>query len=229
MSDPIPSSPLHARPLSTPRSERVAPSRALGRQLLGPYCAAGRSRDRRRWGFATAGPAGRAEPGGRAALHPPLDFPARGRSAPDSQRDAPVDPEGRPIHGARTLEPRAVQPGRGDGPPCRNPRFSCLGTARRRNNEPMAPSKAGDSRGTNRLLRRAADGDGAGWGALLTRHEARLRRMVAFRLDPRLRGRIDPEDVLQEVHLAASEHRDDYLRRPTLPFFLWLRGIAGHK
>jgi RNA polymerase sigma-70 factor, ECF subfamily len=93
----------------------------------------------------------------------------------------------------------------------------------------MAPIEPEDSSGTNRLLRRVADGDGEGWGALLMRHEGRLRRMVAFRLDPRLQGRIDPEDVLQEVSLAASEHLADYLRRPAMPFFLWLRGIAGNK
>jgi RNA polymerase sigma-70 factor (ECF subfamily) len=75
----------------------------------------------------------------------------------------------------------------------------------------------------------AADGDSASWGTLLTRHEGRLRRMVAFRLDPRLQGRIDPEDVVQDVNLAASEHLADYLGRRAMPFFLWLRGIAGNK
>lgn len=86
-----------------------------------------------------------------------------------------------------------------------------------------------DSSGTNRLLLRAADGDGASLGVLLTRHEGRLRRMVAFRLDPRLQGRVDPEDVLQEVYLATSQHLRDYVGRPAMPFFLWLRGIAVHK
>jgi RNA polymerase sigma-70 factor (ECF subfamily) len=93
----------------------------------------------------------------------------------------------------------------------------------------MAAIETKDSSGTNRLLRQAADGDGASWGALLTRHEGRLRRMIAFRLDPRLQGRIDPDDVIQEVNLAASEHLADYLGRPTMPVFLWLRGIAGNK
>ena len=88
----------------------------------------------------------------------------------------------------------------------------------------MAPIETEDSSETNRLLRRAADGDGESWGALLTRHEDRLRRMVAFRLDPRLQGRIDPSDVIQEAYLAASEHLAEYLRRPAMPFFLWLRG-----
>lgn len=98
-----------------------------------------------------------------------------------------------------------------------------------RNDETMAPIEIADSSGTNILLRQAAEGDGDSWGALLTRHEGRLRRMVAFRLDPRLQGRIDPEDVVQEVNLAASEHLADYLRRPAMPFYLWLRGVAGNK
>jgi RNA polymerase sigma-70 factor (ECF subfamily) len=86
-----------------------------------------------------------------------------------------------------------------------------------------------DSRETDRLLQRAAEGDREIWGALLTRHEARLRRVIAFRLDPRLRGRIDPSDVMQEVYVAAARSLPDYLREPGLPFFLWLRGIAGNK
>jgi RNA polymerase sigma-70 factor (ECF subfamily) len=93
----------------------------------------------------------------------------------------------------------------------------------------MARIENENSSGTNRLLMRAADGDGESLGALLTKHDGRLRRMVAFRLDPRLQGRIDPEDVVQEVNLAAAEHLPDYLARPAMPFFLWLRGIAGHK
>jgi RNA polymerase sigma-70 factor, ECF subfamily len=93
----------------------------------------------------------------------------------------------------------------------------------------MTPPHAGDSSETSRLLERAASGDGSSWGALLMRHEARLRRMVTFRLDPRLRGRIDASDVIQDVHLEASKHLADYVKEPGMPLFLWLRGIAGHK
>jgi RNA polymerase sigma-70 factor (ECF subfamily) len=88
---------------------------------------------------------------------------------------------------------------------------------------------AGNSSETDRLIRRAADGDEASWSALLTRHADRLRRLVAFRLDQRLQGRIDPSDVIQESHLEAWRHLADYLRDPSLPFFLWLRGIVGNK
>jgi RNA polymerase sigma-70 factor (ECF subfamily) len=71
-----------------------------------------------------------------------------------------------------------------------------------------------DSSETNQLLRDAAAGDRDSWGALLTRHEDRLRRTVAFRLDPRLQGRIDASDVMQEIFLAASKSLADYLRNP---------------
>jgi RNA polymerase sigma-70 factor (ECF subfamily) len=86
-----------------------------------------------------------------------------------------------------------------------------------------------DSSETACLLRQAVAGDKDSWGALLTRHEGRLRRMIAFRLDQRLQGRIDPEDVLQEVCIEASQSLADYTRQPALSFFLWLRGITGHK
>jgi RNA polymerase sigma-70 factor (ECF subfamily) len=79
------------------------------------------------------------------------------------------------------------------------------------------------------LLRRAAAGDGQSWEALVERSRQRLRRMVAFRLDQRLRGRVDPSDVLQDAYLEAWRDLGSYLDRPEIPFFLWLRGIAGNK
>src|SRR5262245_14186660 len=82
---------------------------------------------------------------------------------------------------------------------------------------------------TERLLRRAADGDNESLGLLLERHRDRLRRMVAFRLDQRVQSRVDPSDVIQETFLEAADHFGDYLRRPEVPFFLWLRGVTGNK
>ena len=78
----------------------------------------------------------------------------------------------------------------------------------------METVTADNSSETERLLQSVADGDQESWGTLLTRHEERLRRMVAFRMDQRLQGRIDPLDVIQEAYLEASEHRAEYLRQP---------------
>jgi RNA polymerase sigma-70 factor, ECF subfamily len=77
------------------------------------------------------------------------------------------------------------------------------------------------------VLERAAVGDAAAWEELVRLHHERLRRMIALRLDPRLQGRIDPSDVLQEAYLDASRQLPSYLRAPPLPFFLWLRQLAG--
>jgi RNA polymerase sigma-70 factor (ECF subfamily) len=79
------------------------------------------------------------------------------------------------------------------------------------------------------LLARAAAGDGAAWGALLTAHQERLGLMVAFRMDRRLRGRVDAADVVQDAFLEASAHRAAYFRAPAAPLFLWLRGVVANK
>ena len=93
----------------------------------------------------------------------------------------------------------------------------------------MGIAMSAQSNETDDLFQRAVNGDPESWNALLARHEARLRRLVAFRMDQRLQGRIDPSDVLQEASLEAWQHLRDYLKDQKLPFFLWLRGIAGNK
>lgn len=82
---------------------------------------------------------------------------------------------------------------------------------------------------TESLLACAAAGDDAAWGDLLTAHQKRLMRMVAFRMDPRLRGRIDAADILQEAFVEASEHRSNFFRGPVIPLFLWLRRVVSNK
>jgi len=79
------------------------------------------------------------------------------------------------------------------------------------------------------LLRLAAEGDQESLGALFERHGARLRRMVGLRLDARLHARISASDVIQETYLDASARLADYLRAPAMPFYLWLRFLAGQK
>src|SRR5579871_6589120 len=88
---------------------------------------------------------------------------------------------------------------------------------------------AGDEQAMHEWLTRAADGDSASWNRLLQAHHLRLHRMAVIRLDPRLQGRLDPSDVLQEVYLEAFAQLSDYLRRPKLPFFLWLRALTGSR
>ena len=54
----------------------------------------------------------------------------------------------------------------------------------------------------------------------------RLWRMINFRLDRTLAGRVDPDDVLQEAWLAASQRLDNFLAHE-MSLFVWLRLIVG--
>jgi RNA polymerase sigma-70 factor (ECF subfamily) len=85
--------------------------------------------------------------------------------------------------------------------------------------------------GTAEMLARAAQGDRGAWGELLAVHQERLVRVVAFRMDPRLRGRVDAADVVQDAFVEASAHREDYFRAQaaSTPLFLWLRGVVSNK
>src|SRR5262245_48860608 len=82
---------------------------------------------------------------------------------------------------------------------------------------------------TEELLRQAAAGDDGARQRLLTRHQARLRQMVAVRRDRRRLARFDPSDVVQEALMDAHERLSDYLRSRPLPFYPWLRRLAWER
>jgi RNA polymerase sigma-70 factor (ECF subfamily) len=82
---------------------------------------------------------------------------------------------------------------------------------------------------TQTLIDRAGQGDDTARRELLERYRGYLRRMVATRLDHRLAPRIDPSDIVQETLADAAQRLDDYLRDRPIPFFGWLRQIAGER
>jgi RNA polymerase sigma-70 factor (ECF subfamily) len=86
-----------------------------------------------------------------------------------------------------------------------------------------------NSSDTAGLLGRARAGDQAALTELFTRHRARLRRMVEMRLDGRLQARVDASDVIQDAYLEVATRLPEYLKNPTLPFFLWLRLVVGEQ
>ena len=79
------------------------------------------------------------------------------------------------------------------------------------------------------LVARAAAGDRAAVVELLERYRDRLRRMVALRLDPRLQGRVDASDVIQEGYLDAMRQLDEFIQDPAVPFYIWLRFLVGQR
>lgn len=53
--------------------------------------------------------------------------------------------------------------------------------------------------------------------------ENRLKRIVNFRLDYRLSGRVSESDVIQETYVRAAQRIDSFLEKDDMPFFVWLR------
>jgi RNA polymerase sigma-70 factor (ECF subfamily) len=86
-----------------------------------------------------------------------------------------------------------------------------------------------DLRDVGDLMRRTQSGDQQALAELFTRCRERLWQMVRLRLDRRLQGRLDPEDVLQEVYLDYARRLPEYAANPALPFYLWLRGLTGQR
>jgi len=78
----------------------------------------------------------------------------------------------------------------------------------------------------NDLRARLERGDEQALAALFELHRERLWRIVNFRLDRRLHGRVDAEDVLQDSFLAAAQRIDHYKAHESRSPFLWLRLVV---
>ena len=76
------------------------------------------------------------------------------------------------------------------------------------------------------LLQRLREGDQQALADLFARERGRLERIVRFRLDPRLFGRVDVDDVLQETYLETLQRLPHYFRDPQVSFFVWLRSVT---
>ena len=75
------------------------------------------------------------------------------------------------------------------------------------------------------LLEQLAAGEESALGDLFALHRDRLWRMVSFRLDPRLTGRIDADDILQEAYVEAARRISQYAHDGQ-SFYVWLRLVV---
>src|SRR5262245_18617014 len=94
---------------------------------------------------------------------------------------------------------------------------------------PLHDQPRPDSEETRSLLDRAAAGDPEAPGDLMARHRAALRRFVDLHLDPAVRARVDPSDVVQEANADMARQLADYLARRPMPFHLWARKAAYNR
>jgi RNA polymerase sigma-70 factor (ECF subfamily) len=80
---------------------------------------------------------------------------------------------------------------------------------------PTTSTPLADDSSSNRALAEVFD-----------RHRQRLRTVIELRMDPRLKSRVDPSDVLQETYLDAAARWEKYEKEtPAAPYF-WLRFLA---
>jgi RNA polymerase sigma-70 factor (ECF subfamily) len=80
--------------------------------------------------------------------------------------------------------------------------------------------------GADGLACRLRQGDQEALAVLFSQHRDRLWRMVNFRMDRRLLGRVDSDDVLQEAYLAAAQRLGHYRDESSDSSFIWLRMVV---
>src|SRR2546425_964237 len=83
-----------------------------------------------------------------------------------------------------------------------------------------------DSADTACLLDQIQQGDAGGVEVLLTRSRPGLRAFIHARLDPALRARLDPSDVVQETQMELVRRLPEFLKRRPMPFHVWVRRKA---
>jgi len=78
-------------------------------------------------------------------------------------------------------------------------------------------------------LRQAQEGEIPAVSKLLALHHPALRAHLAARIDPSLRSRVEPEDILQQAYLAAYQNIDRFEDRGPNSFRNWMLTIIDNK
>lgn len=79
------------------------------------------------------------------------------------------------------------------------------------------------------LITRLRNGDDDALAELFSLYHDRLKRIVKFRLDYRLAGRVSESDVIQESFISAAKRLEHYRGRDEMPFFVWLRLLVNQQ
>ena len=93
--------------------------------------------------------------------------------------------------------------------------------------ESVSHHDAAASQSPDERLARVLAGDEAAFAECFAEAAPRLARMIGFRLDPRLRGRVDADDVLQEVYVDSVRRLEAFRTAQPIDLFLLLRLVVG--
>ncbi len=103
------------------------------------------------------------------------------------------------------------------------------------NDSPTDPPTAGNDQDATgevfaeletQLRQRLRDEGDAALAEAFSQNRTSFRNMLLFRMDRRLTGRVDPEDILQEAFLAAKDRLPHFLDNEKFTLFAWLRMIV---
>jgi len=119
----------------------------------------------------------------------------------------------------------------GSTPPCNSApvitTISCCNAAKKCRPSQTTGVPVTHSDHDRQLIERVVGGDKDALAELFSSHRDRLWRMVNFRMDPRLHGRVDADDVLQEAWLAAVQRIDHFIADASRSIFVWFRLITS--
>lgn len=79
------------------------------------------------------------------------------------------------------------------------------------------------------LVRQAKSGESAALNLLLDRYLQRILRIVRMRLGPKLRGRMESMDIVQEVMLRAVRGFDQFEARDEAAFLHWISRLVHNE
>jgi RNA polymerase sigma-70 factor (ECF subfamily) len=93
--------------------------------------------------------------------------------------------------------------------------------------EPQGGGPRGGGPDEGLVAARLLAGDTQALAEYFAGERPRLTRMVHFRLDPRLRGRVDADDVVQEAYVDAAARLSAFRDAQPMSPLVWLRLIVG--
>ncbi len=82
---------------------------------------------------------------------------------------------------------------------------------------------------TDELAAKMRSGSEEALAEVFLHYRERMKRIIRFRLDYRIAGRISDSDVLQETYIAAAKRLGHFADQKEMPPFLWLRLLIGQQ